>query len=127
MSNYSYILEQYKGMNTRYHCPGCQQREKTFSRYIDTQTGEYIAPTVGRCNRESNCGYHYTPKQYFQDNNISFDIHQAKPYNKPNAFTPQQTTVSFIPVEIFKASLKSHEQNHFIKFLIDLFGVEVAL
>jgi len=23
---------------------------------------------VGRCNRESNCGYHYSPKQFFADN-----------------------------------------------------------
>jgi hypothetical protein len=126
MSNYSYILEPYKGMNTRYHCPGCNHRDKTFVRYIDTQTGNHVAPTVGRCNRESNCGYHYTPKQYFQDNNNSFDTPQAKPYHKPNAVTPQQKPVSFIPVEVFKASLQSHEPNHFIKFLIDLFGIKVA-
>jgi len=126
MNEHRYILEPYKGMNTRYHCPSCNHRDKTFVRYIDTQTGEYVAPTIGRCNRESNCGYHLTPKQYFQDNNISFDTLQAKPYNKPNAVTPQQKPVSYIPVEVFKASLQSHEPNHFIKFLIDLFGVEVA-
>jgi hypothetical protein len=125
MNAHRYILEPYKGINTRYLCPSCQQREKTFSRYIDTQTGKHVAPTVGRCNRESNCGYHYTPKQYFQDNNISFDAPQVKPYYKPKAVTPQQKPVSYIPVEVFKASLQSHEPNYFIKFLIDLFGVEV--
>lgn len=120
-----YILEPYKGMNTRYHCPSCQQRDKTFSLYIDTETGEHIHPSVGRCNRESNCGYHCTPKQYFQDNNISFGTPQPKAY-KPRPVTPQPQPVSFIPVEVFKASLKAHETNHFVKFLIDLFGVEVA-
>ena len=120
-----YILEPYKGMNTRYRCPSCQQRDKTFSLYIDTETGEHIHPTVGRCNRESNCGHHYTPKQYFQDNNISFDKPQPKAY-KPRPVTPQQKPVSFIPVEVFKASLKAHETNHFVQFLINLFGVEVA-
>ena len=120
-----YILEPYKGMNTRYRCPSCQQRDKTFSLYIDTETGEHIHPTVGRCNRENNCGHHYTPKQYFQDNNISFDIPQLKAY-KPRSVTPQQKLVSFIPVEVFKASLKAHETNHFVQFLINLFGVEVA-
>lgn len=120
-----YILEPYKGMNTRYRCPSCQQRDKTFSLYIDTETGEHIHPTVGRCNRESNCGHHYTPKQYFQDNNISFDTPQPKAY-KPRTVTPQPKPVSFISVEIFKASLKAHETNHFVKFLIDLFGVDVA-
>ena len=127
MSEHKYILEPYKGMNTRYRCPSCQQRDKTFSLYIDTETGEHIHPTVGRCNRESNCGHHYTPKQYFQDNNISFDTPQPKAY-KPRPVTPQPKPVSFIPVEVFKASLNptAFEMNHFVKFLIDLFGVEVA-
>lgn len=123
MNEHRYILEPYKGMNTRYRCPSCQQRDKTFSLYIDTETGEHIHPTVGRCNRESNCGQHYTPKQYFQDNNISFD--KPKEY-KPRPVTPQQKPVSFIPVEVFKASLKAHETNHFVQFLINQFGVEVA-
>jgi hypothetical protein len=125
MSEHKYILEPYKGMNTRYRCPTCKQRDKTFSLYIDTETGEHIHPTVGRCNRESNCGQHYTPKQYFQDNNISFDTPQPKAY-KPRPVTPIQKPVSFIPVEVFKASLKAHETNHFVQFLINLFGVEVA-
>jgi hypothetical protein len=120
-----YKLEPYKGMNTRYRCPSCQQRDKTFSLYIDTETGEHINPTVGRCNRESNCGHHYTPKQYFQDNNISFDKPQPKAY-KPRPFTPQPKPVSFVPVEVFKASLKAHETNNFVQFLINLFGVKVA-
>lgn len=125
MREHRYILQPYKRTNSRYHCPSCQHRDKTFSRYLDTQTGELISPNVGRCNRESNCGYHYTPKQYFQDNNISFDTPLPKAY-KPKAVISQPKPVSFIPVEIFKASLKGHETNHFVKFLINLFGVEVA-
>jgi hypothetical protein len=125
MNNHRYILEPYKGMKTRYRCPSCQQRDKTFSLYIDTETGEHIHPSVGRCNRESNCGHHYTPKQYFQNNNISFDRPQPKAY-KSRPVTPQPKPVSFIPVEVFKASLKAHETNHFVKFLIDLFGAVVA-
>jgi hypothetical protein len=35
---------------------------------MDTETGRQIADTVGRCDRESSCGYHYTPKEYFADN-----------------------------------------------------------
>ena len=125
MIEYRYILEPYKGMNTRHACPSCQQRDKTFSLYIDTETGEHIHPTVGRCNRESNCGHHYTPKQYFQDNNILFDTPQPKAY-KPRPVTPQPKPVSFIPVEVFKASLKANETNHFVQFLVNLFGFDVA-
>jgi hypothetical protein len=112
-------------MNTRYHCPSCQQKDKTFSLYIDTGTGKPISLTVGRCNRESSCGYHYTPKQYFQDNNIPFDTPQPKSF-KPRPTKPQPKPISFIPVDKFKASLKTVKENHFVTFLINLFGVEVA-
>lgn len=126
MSQHRYTLEPYKGMNTRYHCPSCEQREKTFSRYIDTETGEHLHQTVGKCNRESNCGYHYPPKQYFQDNNISLDSPTPKTF-KPRPVTPKPKPVSFIPNDVFKDSLKADETNHFVKFLIDLFGVEVTV
>lgn len=124
MTPHRYILEPYKGMNTRYRCPGCQRPEKTFSRYIDTHTGQHIAPAVGRCSREINCGYHYTPKQYFQDNNISNDIHDLKPYIKPSHVATQSKAVSYIDTEIFKASLKTFNANHFVKFLLGIFGTE---
>jgi hypothetical protein len=126
MTEHRYVLEPYKGMNSRHRCPSCQQREKTFSLYIDKETGEHIHPSVGRCNRESNCGNHYTPKQYFQDNNISFDVPQQARAYKPQPQAPQRKPVSFISVEVFKASLKAHETNNFVKFLINLFGVEIA-
>ena len=125
MNEHKYILEPYKGMNTRYRCPSCQQRDKTFSLYIDTETGEHIHPTVGRCNRESNCGYHYTPKQYFQENKIEMKqyAHAREKSKKSNDF---KNSKSLIPVDVFKASLKTNETNCFIQFLINLFGVEVT-
>jgi hypothetical protein len=126
MSNYRYELEPYKNMKTRYSCPEPTCKGKNFVRYIVTETGEHIHPTVGRCNRESNCRYHYTPKQYFQDNSISIDLPQPKVIHKHKAVAPQQKTVSFIPVEVFKASLKQYHKNHFVNFLIALFGVEVT-
>lgn len=124
MNEHRYILEPYKGMNTRYRCPGCQHRDKTFSLYIDKETGEHLHDSVGRCNRESNCGYHYTPKQYFQDNNISLEAWKPKPYSKPIAAAPIKKNVSFVPVDTFKASLKGYDINNFIQF-ISYFGNEV--
>lgn len=135
MNEHRYILEPYKGMKTRYHCPDCQQRDKTFSLYIDTETGEHIHPSVGRCNRESNCGYHYTPKQYFENNGIKkeFSDRYAHARAECSAITTQKKAVSFIPVEVLKQSLQIDknvlqiaETNHLVKFLIELFGVEVT-
>ena len=129
MNNHLYILEPYKGMNTRYHCPALNcGNGKTFVRYINTETNEHIHSTVGRCNRSDNCCYHYTPKQYFTDNQHLFATN-----NKANFTTHSKRNeakelkpVSFIPIDVFKASLKAYDTNHFIKFLIALFGVEVA-
>ena len=123
MTTYRYTLEKYNGKN-RYHCPSCQHKKK-FSLYIDTETGEYISPNVGRCDRESNCGHHYTPKQYFQDNNISFDTTNPVAY-KQRTIAPPPKPVSFISFDLFEASLKAHKANHFVQFLISLFGAEVA-
>jgi hypothetical protein len=112
-------------MNTRYRCPSCQKGEKTFSRYIDMETGEQISPEVGRCSRESNCGYHYTPKQYFRGNNISIKKPQSRLY-KFKAAEPRLKPISFIPPDLFKASLKGYERNCFVTFLIKQFGAETA-
>ena len=68
MSNYRYQLERYRGRGTRHTCPQCH-RKQSFTRYIDTHNNNiYISDNVGKCNRLDKCGYHYTPKQYFEDN-----------------------------------------------------------
>lgn len=119
MKQYRYTLEPYKGMQSRYHCPICQHRRKTFTRYIETETGNHIAPEVGKCNRENNCGYHYTPKQYFEQNGIVPTNWEPKP-------PPPPKPTSFIPVELFNRSLKGYANNHFVKFLTQTFGAEIA-
>lgn len=125
-TEHRYILEPYKGMKTKHRCPNCEQNKK-FTLYVDTGTNENLHNTVGRCDRSDNCGYHYTPKQYFSDNSHLLGTPQ-QPFNfKPKAYVlPKQINPSFIPVEVFKASLKAHEANHFVQFLVNLFGVEFA-
>lgn len=60
MSSYPYTLEPYKGKGSRYNCPKCKHNG-TLSKYINTETGEQIPGDYGRCNRETNCGYHVKP------------------------------------------------------------------
>ena len=44
-------------------------RKYTFTKYIDTYSNNiYINDIVCKCNRLDKCGYHYTPRQYFEDN-----------------------------------------------------------
>lgn len=131
--NYKYILEPYNGMKSRYTCPYCNSNKKTFVRYIDNETGQHLADHVGRCEKLDSCGVHYTPKQYFSDNNISFDKILTNVNIQKVIKEPQQKEISFIPVEIFKKSLQPDKDiseisdtNSFIKYLIGLFGVEVT-
>ena len=60
-------LQPYKGKDTRHDCPSCKAK-LSFTQYLDGNTHRPIHDIVGKCNRESKCGYHYTPKQYFMDN-----------------------------------------------------------
>ena len=59
-------LQPYKGKSTRHTCPACKDTY-SFTLYLDGNTGQPIHPTVGKCNHENKCGYHYTPRQYFND------------------------------------------------------------
>ena len=60
------FLQKYAGKSTRFTCPNCKT-PFSFTRYLDGETHQSIHPSVGRCNREIKCGYHYTPRQYFAD------------------------------------------------------------
>ncbi len=67
MSSHRFQLERWEtgkdsGSN-KHICPACGRR--TFVRYIDTETGEYLADDVGKCDRISHCGYHFPPRTFF--------------------------------------------------------------
>lgn len=66
MEEYKYHLEKYHGASSRHECPNCHDK-RSFAYYVDDE-GNILDKTVGRCNHESGCGYHYTPKQWFHDN-----------------------------------------------------------
>ena len=124
MNDYRYTLEPYNGMKTRYRCPNCN-KTGAFTKYIDNQTAEHLNDAVGKCNRLAKCGYHYTPKQYFDDNNISFDTsinHKVTTRVKPK---PKPKT-SFINVEIMRKSTTSKCPNYFIDYLASIWDLETA-
>ena len=120
---YRFTLEKYSGPDSRYVCPGCGKKE--FTRYIDTDTNQHIAPSVGMCNRKNNCGYHYIPSQFFADKGA-----KPPPLKKTFNFNQEEKSVSkkvnHINIEMFKKSLKDYDENNFVKFLINQFGNGVA-
>ena len=114
MTEHKYQLEKYDGQKSRYVCPECKMRGQ-FTRYKDQETNEYLHQTVGKCNREDKCAYHYTPAQYFKDNGES--------YNPIIKVTPRPIKpIEFISDEVMTNSLNT--DNNFIKFLTSLFDIK---
>lgn len=70
ITDYRYKLEDRKLTGRRQQktmCPHCGR--KSLVRYVDTHNQYcYLSDVVGRCDHENSCGYHYTPREYFDDN-----------------------------------------------------------
>ncbi|MEM7105652.1 MAG: DUF6371 domain-containing protein [Bacteroidota bacterium] len=130
IGEHRFILEKYKGMQTRHTCPGCN-KPKEFTRYIDTENqGVYLAENVGKCNRENKCGYHYTPSQFFED--IPGALHRIKDSDdlitvNTRYAPPESPPIQFLPEETMTRTLRAYDTNNFVKYLVNLFGKEKAL
>ena len=122
---YRYELE--KG-SRKFTCPGCGI--KRFVRYLDTQTGENLPDHVGRCDRQSSCGYEYTMKSYFAENR-SFDSLLNKSSFQPwqNLTKPNiaPTTFDYLEPRHLIERLNGYDQNSLIQFLSDLFPSDIPL
>ncbi len=106
MKEYKYILEP---GSRKFICPVCQK--KTFVRYIDTETGEYLPEQYGRCDRESKCTYHLNP---YKD---GYGKERGKP-EIPISWKHEVSKPVFIPVEVLKQTLSGYEKNVFIQNLL---------
>lgn len=122
MTNHRYQLQPYTGTKSRFICPKCQHRTKTFKRYIDTETGKTLAEHVGRCDREENCGYHYTPKEYFKANSLNGSKPFTTPFVKRKPMPPHDT----IPRHFVDDSMRSTRDNNFLFFLGEMLGYDTA-
>jgi hypothetical protein len=119
MENHKYALQKYNGTSSRYNCPSCGK--KSFTRYFDTITGEIIDTTVGRCDREDKCGYHFTPRDYFSQNG-NFT---GKPVlNLTDKKKIKKTSIYFLTADYLKESLSNYSGNNFIRYLTSRFGKE---
>ena len=145
-------LEKYHGKRSRFTCPSCNVKS-SFVRY--QENGEYLAFDVGRCNRESRCGYHKTPKDHFAENgttqskaffgsqkpgmseqgltkkNISNKLKTnrslyLKPSNLSISQNPTKPCISTIARKYLTASIGNYEQNNFVYFLDTLFTSDIV-
>jgi hypothetical protein len=120
-------LEKYRGMKSRRTCPKCGSRH-CFVRYVGDD-GNYLSDDVGRCDRESKCGYHKKPKEFFADNpngskfvkNRVSNWTQNTNQNVNNCLQNETKSFDVIPPEHLKATLGNYDRNNFVRFLFDLF------
>lgn len=105
---YKFTLEK---KSLKHICPSCGK--KRFVKYVDNQTGDYLAPHVGRCDRELNCGYHYPPKSYFKENNQQY----TPIVNKNTLAKVIKTKTSLHTDADLEKTLNTYNDNNFIQFL----------
>lgn len=137
-----YRLEKYSGSSSRHICPSCGHA-RSFVAYVN-ESGSRLPLTVGRCNRESKCGYHYKPKEFFADSAASGGItgNSAQSncrdgsdkvrLNSPshangNAYRQvSKKAPDSIPNSLFLETLNGYERNPLYIFLCQLFPHDIA-
>ncbi len=126
MNHYRYILEPYKGVNSRYPCPVCG-KPRIFTRYIDTDTGQHLPEKYGRCERLNNCGYSLDPYKDGYSKAIWATEQQLQgTYYNPALKGTSPRDISFVETRIFQKSLFRYDRNNFFRYLCDLFHQETA-
>lgn len=118
---HKYTLQPYNGKKTRFTCPNCS-KENEFTRYIDTESGEYIHNVVGKCNREVKCGYHYKPGEYFRDNAGEVTNGQGdKGTSEHCEAVTKAEHISYIKNDLMLQSCKHPELNNLVTYLLKIF------
>jgi len=123
-AGHTYSLQPYEGPGSRFTCPACGGK-RCFTRYVD-ENGDCLDEAVGRCNHESRCGYHYTPRQFLEDHP------SARPDWKENFFRIPQRSVPHpvkkrlwtLSADIVKNSVHPTLDSDFTLFLKNLIGEE---
>lgn len=75
MKEFKYSLEK---SSKKYNCPKCHK--KTFVRFINKETQNYLDEIYGRCDRETNCGYFEHPKGQI----VSIENYSNLKYTEPS-------------------------------------------
>ena len=132
MSEYRFHLQKYRPGSKKV-CPKCG-RKSCFTRYVDGNAQITFPNHVGKCDRINSCGYHYTPKEYFQDNptiketmieqnNRSDTPSRAvKPIAKPLSSSAPQT--SYLPSDWVSQSMQKFDVNPLYRYLTKVAGKE---
>jgi hypothetical protein len=120
-----FILEPYKGVASRHTCPE-RNHNRCFSRYIDTDKVITFPEYVGRCDREQKCGYHFTPKEYFEQHPDRKEQLQESTHVVPKNHVPPPPA-SYIDEALVKKSMNHYSEDKLFQFLSSQFGEAESL
>lgn len=123
--SHRFILEPYKGVASRHTCPECNHN-RCFSRYIDTESVITFPEYVGRCDHEQKCGYHFTPKDYFEQHPDRKEQLQVQTHVTPRSHTPPPPT-SYMDEMLVKRSMSHYNENKLFQFLSSQLGESESL
>jgi Domain of unknown function (DUF6371) len=133
-NTYRYTLQPYAGPKSRTTCPDCG-KPRSFTHYLDNDTGELLPDAYGRCDREINCAYHLNPyhieqcgTSYAQRVRLDAKLnHRARPLAVTRLVRPLAAApIVSIPADVFKASLGHYERNVLAQLLRAHFGLAIA-
>jgi hypothetical protein len=108
MIQFKYTLDK---SSKKFVCPNCGKR--TFVKYIETETGNYLTDDIGRCDRETNCCYHKPP--------IGKENKTIKIINIPKLPT------TYHSLQLVQKSFLNCSQNNFVVFLQTLFNSDEVM
>ena len=114
MTAYKYKLQEYTtAKGSRHTCPGCGHKNE-FAFYVDADNNP-INELVGKCNRESKCGYHLTPSEWFKTHDISKT--DFKPLRQK-----KEKPITYLSIDVLTSHAR--EENNLYRFLINHFEKE---
>ena len=115
MNRHYYKLQPYAGPASRHTCPGCG-KSRCFTLYVD-EDGQPLHETVGRCDHESACGYHYTPKDFFRDRPDAASRHDWRELSPEERKLLLPKPINIIPDDIVTRSVRFDTHSNLTLFL----------
>lgn len=120
-NKYKYHLDT---SSRKYPCPKCGR--KTFVLYLD-DAGQSLSDEVGKCDRKDKCQHHYTPSEFFKDNDWRNSGNKKSNREKNMNSRPEIIKPDFIPSDVFLSTIKGYQQNSLMRYLHSIYDAKIGL
>jgi hypothetical protein len=96
----------------KFICPKCNK--KRFVKFVDVTTNGYLSDNLGKCDRESSCGYFCKPNSPFPKSDLTFQSNL-----KPNLH--EKKVISQHSICLLQKTLTNYNQNNLYNYLLSYF------